>query len=97
MVLPLVNYLRTQSENRYLRMGLAAGFALSFLAVLGSYSRGAFVALVALAVVWWLRSRNKVVYLIFVALLAIPAFEFMPQSYYHRIATIDNAEGGWII
>jgi probable O-glycosylation ligase (exosortase A-associated) len=64
---------------------------LSFLAILGSYSRGAFVALVALGMVWWLRSRNKLLYLIFAAFLALPAFEFMPQSYYDRLSTIDDA------
>ena len=92
MVLPLVNYLRMQTENRYLRIGLVGGFALSFLAVLGSYSRGAFVALMALGVVWWLRSRNKLLYLIFAAFLAVPTFEFMPQSYYARLSTINSAE-----
>jgi putative inorganic carbon (hco3(-)) transporter len=92
MTLPLINYLRVQSANRYIRMGLIAGFALTFIAVLGSYSRGAFVGLSALGLVWWFRSRNKALYVIVAAIIAVPAFLFMPQTYFNRMSTIDHAQ-----
>lgn len=92
MILPLVNYLRLQSSNRFVRIGLIAGLFLSVIAILGSYSRGAFVGLAALGLIWWIRSRNKFGYLILAVLIAGPAFHFMPQSYYSRLATINDAE-----
>jgi probable O-glycosylation ligase (exosortase A-associated) len=93
MILPLVNYLRLQTANRLVRIGLIAGGSLTFLAVIASYSRGAFLALGVLAILGWARARNKFVYPFVIAAIAYPAFELMPQSYYDRINTISNLQG----
>jgi probable O-glycosylation ligase (exosortase A-associated) len=92
MSLPLANYLRTQSGNKWARHGLALGMFLSFVSILGSYSRGAFVGLGALAVTWWLRSKRKFASLIAAAVIAIPVFAFMPQTFYDRMSTIQTAQ-----
>jgi probable O-glycosylation ligase (exosortase A-associated) len=92
MILPLINYLRMNTASRWVRIGLIAGFAATFAAVVGSYSRGAFLALGALGITWWLRSKNKVLYLAFAAALAAPVFYFMPQDYYDRIATLHDTD-----
>ena len=62
MSLPLANYLRTQTANRYVSWVLLAGMALTLVSVIGSYSRGAIIALGALAIFGWLRSRRKILY-----------------------------------
>jgi probable O-glycosylation ligase (exosortase A-associated) len=93
MIVPLVNYLRLQTANRWVRIGLIAGGSLTFLAVIASYSRGAFLALGALAILGWARARNKFIYPFVIAAIAYPAFELMPQSYYDRINSITNLEG----
>ena len=90
MTLPLANYLRSHTANPWLRIALVAGFALTFLAVVGSYSRGAFLALAALGIVALVHSRNKFLYVIFGAALAVPVFYFMPAEYYERIATLND-------
>ena len=92
MVLPLANYLRLQSANRWVSHGFYAAIALSMVSVLGSYSRGAFIALGGLGVVAWFRSRNWFVYPIAVAIVAIPAFLFMPQAYFDRLNTIGSSD-----
>jgi putative inorganic carbon (HCO3(-)) transporter len=92
MILPLANYLRVHSADRRLSLGFAAAMALSTVAVIGSYSRGAFLALAALAAVAWFRSKRKVLYLLSILAVAGPLFYFMPQSYYDRLSTIQSAD-----
>jgi putative inorganic carbon (hco3(-)) transporter len=92
MVLPLANYLRLNSADRRISLGLAAAMVLTTVSVVGSYSRGAFVALAALAAVAWFRSKRKVLYLFTIVAIAVPLFYFMPQSYYDRLSTIQSAD-----
>jgi putative inorganic carbon (HCO3(-)) transporter len=91
MVLPLVNYLRLQSASRWVSLGLLAGMALSTVSIVGSYSRGAFIALGGLSAVAWFRARNKFIYPIAAAIIVIPIFLFMPQNYFDRLDTIKTA------
>lgn len=92
MILPLVVYLRKHSANWYIRVALLAVGILTFLSVLGSYSRGAYISLAALCVVAWLRSRNKFVFPITVAVVAIPAIMFMPHGFWDRLNTFNNLD-----
>jgi len=92
MVLPLANYLRLHSARRWVSWSLLAGMVLTMIATLGTYSRGAFIALGGLSVVAWFRSRNKFVYPIAAALVLIPAFFLMPQAYVDRLNTIGTAD-----
>jgi len=92
MVLPLANYLRIHSADRRISLGLAVAMVLTTVSVVGSYSRGAFVALAALAAVAWFRSKRKMLYLVSIVAVAVPLFYFMPQSYYDRLATIQSAD-----
>src|SRR3954454_11861204 len=46
MIIPLMNYLRVTSANRFIRIGLMLAMALTIIiSVIGSYSRGGFLAL----------------------------------------------------
>jgi probable O-glycosylation ligase (exosortase A-associated) len=90
MILPLVSYLWRHSANRAVRIGLTTAGVLTFLSVLGSYSRGAYLALGALCVLGWLRSRKKLLYPILVAAIAYPALNFMPQHFYDRLDTVSS-------
>jgi probable O-glycosylation ligase (exosortase A-associated) len=92
MCLPLANYLRLQSANRYISWGLTAGMGLTLIAVIGSYSRGAMVALGALAIFGWFRSRHKILFLALAVVFAIGALNFMPDAFWDRIGTIQTAQ-----
>jgi probable O-glycosylation ligase (exosortase A-associated) len=92
MTLPLANYLRIHSADRRLSIGLTAAMVLSTLSVLGSYSRGAFLAFLALAAAAWFRSKRKVLYLITVVAVTVPLFYLMPQSYYDRLDTLQSTD-----
>jgi putative inorganic carbon (HCO3(-)) transporter len=92
MSIPLANYLRLQSVNRYVRWLLSVGMGLTLVSVVGSYSRGAIIALGALAVFWLFRSRNKILYLVIAAVFVGAVFAFMPDSFWDRIDTIQTAQ-----
>jgi probable O-glycosylation ligase (exosortase A-associated) len=45
MILPFMSYLRVTSRERFVRLGLVAAMGLTLTAIIGTYSRGALVAL----------------------------------------------------
>jgi probable O-glycosylation ligase (exosortase A-associated) len=91
MAIPLANYVRLHSAHFWIRYGLMASMVLSTIAVVGSYSRGAFLALGGLVVIAWLRAKQKWLYPLAAAVVIVPLLHFMPQSYFDRIDTIQNA------
>jgi probable O-glycosylation ligase (exosortase A-associated) len=92
MILPLLYYLRRHSANRLVRIGLTVIGLLTCLSVIGSYSRGAYLALGALCILGWLRARNKFTYPLLVALVLVPILKFMPQAFYDRANTLLAAD-----
>lgn len=92
LVIPLGNYLRLQSANRLVRTLLFVAMILCFFSILGSYSRGAFIALGAVVVLAMLRAKTKWLYPIIVGAVIVCAYQFMPQSYFNRIGTIQHAQ-----
>jgi probable O-glycosylation ligase (exosortase A-associated) len=88
MVLPLGYYLFTQHAQQWIRLGLILAMLLITVSVIGSYSRGAFLAILAVALFFWWKSRNRFIIGIF-GVLALPVlFLSMPQSWHDRMATI---------
>lgn len=90
-ILPMILYLREQSTKPLVRHGLLALFALAVISVLGTHSRGAFVALVVFAGFFWLRSQRKLLILAGLALVLAPAVAFMPSKWTERMTTIGEA------
>lgn len=91
MLLPLWLYLAKYSVNRWVKWAYLGGFALCILAVLGSNSRGGFLALSVLGLWYWLTSPRKLVSAIFVAIVAAGVVNFAPDRWFERIATIKEA------
>jgi probable O-glycosylation ligase (exosortase A-associated) len=90
-VLPLILFLRAQSAAKIVRTGLLVLFAATIIAILGTQSRGAFVALLAFASFFWLRSSRKLSILAALAVLLVPAIAFMPAQWKERMETITEA------
>lgn len=88
MTIPLMHYLLQQSDNKWWRRALAVTMVLSALAALGSYSRGALLAIAAMTVFMWYRSRNKWLSGAVIVLLAPLLLLFMPQGWSSRMDTI---------
>ncbi|MEM8770938.1 MAG: putative O-glycosylation ligase, exosortase A system-associated [Pseudomonadota bacterium] len=90
-ILPLILYLRKEARYQWLRISLLALFMLTVLAVLGTHSRGGFVALLAFCGVFWFRSRYKFALAAALFALLVPAIAFMPAKWTERMATITEA------
>ena len=61
-------------------------------AAIGSYSRGALLAIAAMALVLWWRSDKKFVGVVVLALLSVAILSFMPEQWWARMGTIGNAD-----
>jgi putative inorganic carbon (hco3(-)) transporter len=92
MAMPLANYLRKTSANRWISIGLAIAMGLTAVAILGSYSRGAYLALAGIGAVAWLKAKRKIAYAASVGVVMVPAFLFMPQSFHDRMDSIQSAD-----
>jgi len=90
-ILPLILYLRGQASRPWLRQGLLALFCLSVVAIIGTHSRGAFLALLAFGGFFWMRSKHKISIVAGLTLLMIPTIAFMPAKWTERMSTIGEA------
>jgi probable O-glycosylation ligase (exosortase A-associated) len=93
MIIPLMLYLYRISRGRkWTQRLLISSIFLSIVSVAGSQSRGALVALLAVAGVFWLKSKTKTLSGLAVVLVAFGVFSFMPESWHERMSTITNYE-----
>lgn len=92
MILPLMQYLRMQSNNIWGRRGLLLSMALCGISAAGSYSRGAFLAAFSMAVFLWLKSARKVTGGIALVVAFPLVFAFMPTAWHERMDTINTYE-----
>jgi probable O-glycosylation ligase (exosortase A-associated) len=90
VTLPLMNWLRLHSRHRTVRIGLLVAMGLTVISVVGTYSRGALLALAAVVAVLWWRSRGKIVSGIMLAACVAGAVTFMPPQWAERMETIVN-------
>ena len=90
MVIPLMYFLRSLVSSKWLKLAILGAMGLSFMAVLGTQSRGALLAVSAMVAFLWLKSRNKFVLgILMVALIPI-AIGFMPSNWTDRMKTIES-------
>jgi probable O-glycosylation ligase (exosortase A-associated) len=90
MTVPLLWYLRMRVPWAMARWALLGAIAASALAVLSTQSRGAFLAICAMAAFLWLKSRKKMWTGLMIA-IALPAlFAMMPESWHERMSTIET-------
>jgi probable O-glycosylation ligase (exosortase A-associated) len=92
MTLPIINYLRISSANRYIQLGCWLAIAMTIIAIVGTYSRGGFVGLVVVGFAFFLLSKHKVVSLIVAAVVGATIFVTAPQDWKDRMFGISNYE-----
>ncbi len=88
MVIPLMRYLHLQAKQVWVRWGLAAAMVLSGVAAIGTQSRGALLAMLAMGLFLWLKSRNKLTTSLYMAIAIAIIGAVMPQEWYERMSTI---------
>lgn len=90
MGLPIANYLRTETANRQIARAIAVCMGLTFVAVVGSYSRGAFLGLFALGAIGLLKTQRRILYILAASIAGAGIFYFMPQGFWDRMDTIQS-------
>ena len=92
VIIPMLRYVQIISTNRWVKHGLTAAMALCALAALGSYSRGALVAIAAMSAFLWLKSRQKLRIGLVLVILFPVMLAFMPARWTERMDTIQTYE-----
>lgn len=90
MIIPLIVYLRQITEKAWVRHGLFLALILSLVSAIGSQSRGALIAIVAVGVFFWLKTKGKIISGVLIIVLASVGWNFMPQSWHERMGTIQH-------
>lgn len=90
MCIPLMYFLMQQSSNKWIRRALVVAMVLCAVSVLGAYSRGAMLAISAMAIVLWLRGRNKIFMLLMAAVMIAVAIPAMPARWFDKMDTLQN-------
>src|SRR5271154_6711249 len=90
MILPLLFYLRERYRQPYLKWPMLGLIGLTFLGDVFTYSRGALVALCAMGVMLWWRSRQKVATGLLIAIAAFGVWIFAPPQWFARMSTIET-------
>ncbi len=92
MTIPLMRFLQLQMRSTWARLGLAAAMVLTAASALGAQSRGALIAIFAMTIVLWSRTRHKFVSGIVLIVLGASLIAFMPGQWEYRMSTIGNYE-----
>jgi putative inorganic carbon (HCO3(-)) transporter len=90
MIIPLMYFLQQNSERVWLRRALAGAMLLCALAALGSYSRGGFLAIGAMAVFMWLKSGKKAALGAMLVAIAPLLLFLMPAQWSSRMDSIND-------
>jgi len=88
MTIPLLRFLQTTVTAKWKRHALTGAMLLCGISVLGTQSRGAFLAVSAMLVVMWWRSDKRMLGLLLLPALAVAALSFMPETWWSRMDTI---------
>jgi len=92
MTVPLMRYFQLQAQSAWLRSAMVVSMVLTFVAILGTQSRGALLGLVVMVGYLVMKSRQRGA-LVIVLVLALPVgYLFMPESWHERMDTIEHYE-----
>lgn len=92
MTVPLLYFMRSRVANPLLKGFMTLWVVLTAFAAIGTQSRGALLGMGAMAVFVWINSRNKIMTAIMLGVTGFAIANFMPQSWYDRMGTIETHE-----
>lgn len=90
MIIPLMYYLMTTSTRNWVRFGLIFAMVTCSFSILGSHSRGAFLAIIAMVALLAMKSRYPLLLAVLGAAFLMAMFAFMPEQWTERMQTIEN-------
>ena len=90
MLIPLMYYLMGMSAKKWIKVSLIFSMVMCGFAILGSHSRGAFVALGAMALVLALKSGRPITMTVCLALAGLSMIPLMPEHWTERMESIQT-------
>ena len=90
MLLPFAYYLYAVSSRRWIRLALLGGGVSTFFAVLGTQSRGALLAVLAMAFMLSLKGKKPLLTSMLIGTLLLGGIQFMPESWTRRMQTVET-------
>jgi probable O-glycosylation ligase (exosortase A-associated) len=91
-IIPILFFLAKDEERRWLRLGLRAAFWLSAIAVVFTYSRGAFLGLLVVMAMLYLKGRWAIVALVAAVVLYVVVTPYLPERLTNRMASIETRD-----
>jgi putative inorganic carbon (hco3(-)) transporter len=92
MLVPLIGMLRQTTENRWAKYFFGMMLIGCLYRALSTYSRGGFLAAIAMGGVWWLRSYRKLQGLVVMLLMLAIIVPMLPSTFWNRMSTIQTYE-----
>ena len=90
MVVPLLYWMRETLTNRWFRRGLAMSMVLCIVSILGTQSRGALLAVIAMGFFVGAKSKHPVRVTLLLTLVLLGAVSFMANDWVERMETIQT-------
>ncbi|ANM31197.1 hypothetical protein ABI59_18900 [Acidobacteria bacterium Mor1] len=93
MIFPILFYMgiKESRRNKWAAYGIFAATFLTIVAVVFSYSRGAFLSLIAMAGMFVWRSNRRFTFIIIALIAGLVLFQFIPDKWFDRMNTIETA------
>ena len=92
VILPLIYYFWTVAKKKWQKNLVIFILIFSSIGIIGTHSRGAFLAFGVLCMYFWWVSRRKAVTLMILVCMVPVMFSVMPDSYFKRMETIETYE-----
>jgi probable O-glycosylation ligase (exosortase A-associated) len=87
-IIPLLYFLQLHANQRWMKHAFSCAMLLCAVSAIGSYSRGALLAISATGFMFWWRSRGKLMMAILIGVVAFAILPMMPQEWWSRMDTI---------
>ncbi len=91
-ILPVVYYLYSYSAKPLVRLAFLGTFALIFVSIIGTFSRGGFIALAAVGFYGLFKTKQKFLMLLGLGLAATFVVHLAPEDWFARMGTIQEAD-----
>mgnify|MGYP000668018867 FL=1 len=88
MTIPLLRFLQLQLSQRWARHAMTVMMILVAASALGSHSRGALLAILAMSLLLWWRGRSKVMAGIVIVCVGVALVAFMPDDWTDRKSVV---------
>ena len=92
MTIPLLRFLQLQLQSKLGRIGMTLAMMLCAVAAIGTYSRGALLAISAMVLMLWWRGKSRFLGGAVMLITGVGLLAFMPDIWTDRMSTISNYE-----